>query len=189
MQFDIPFRGAKIRLMIDFIDTTMLAHLSWNYLLILLFHPESLREFFVSVTIGFIAVMVGLSQFHALGNSSGGSLIIGFIVGAVGVFAMIEIAALSQMYVLPLVTTKSYHPMILTGCLVAAFMLMIVPFTRAFYHAGYGTSLMAWIIATLSAAILIFGSHTVVKPVKNEQPPTIQSLQHYGEEVKKGINE
>ncbi len=174
--------------MFDLVDSEAIRRIFWDYLQIVLLHPESARIFIIAFLTAFLSITICLAQVHNLGNSARGSLFAGLLVTTVCSIGLLGTATLANRYVLPLVNNPDLNITIVNGCVIAAFLLMIVPFTRALFRASYATSLGSWVIALLVALVLVYGVHTVVKPRYNDKPATPAAVEKNLEDAKKKIH-
>jgi|GEM_PF-2473294 len=161
--------------MIDFIDSKALVQYSWDFLQSILLQPRSLYEFYVSLGLAYLALVICLSQVHSLGSGSG-SFFISIFVAAFCVYALIEVAALMRLFVLPVVPDTTFHSTLVYLSLLVSLVLLVTPFTRTLFRAGYLSSLTAWIIALFIAGLLIHVSHVMIHPKVGDRTPTLQAV-------------
>jgi hypothetical protein len=152
-------------------DTDLFIQHAWELLQQVLFMPQSMREFLLSVIVGVILLSVCLAQAHTLGNSSRNSIVAGAFAAIINVALLLAAGSLSQMYVVPFISNKSYDPGLIIGSVTIVFLILVIPLTRGIFRAGYMTSLGAWIVSIIVAGVLVFGVHTFVQPGANDKPP------------------
>jgi hypothetical protein len=152
-------------------DTDLFIRHAWELLQQVLYTPQSMREFLLSFIIGLVLLSVCLAQAHTLGNSSRNSIIAGVFAVIVNVSLLLAAGSLSQMYVVPFISNKSYDPGLIIGSVALVFLILVVPLTRGIFRSGYMTSLGAWLVSMIVAGVMIFGVHTFVQPGANDKPP------------------
>ena len=162
--------------MVDFINTAALRRLCWEYLQIVLWHPQSAKIFIVALLAGLFCVAFSLAQFHGLGSSGRGSWLVGLLTTVVCFTGMIGGAALASLYFLPVVPNQNLCPTVMTILLLAGFFILVVPFTRTLFRTGYAISVASWLTALLVGVMVIFGVRYVLKPNHGDKPPNAEEI-------------
>lgn len=168
------------------IDRDSLIEYSWDYFMFVMMKPETMHELMIALISSIVVLTIILAKMHMFGNSQSGSLVIGFVVGIVGIFGMIETAALIQLYFLPLIETEKYHKFWFIFLLASSFFLMVVPFTRALFRSHYWTSVGAWAVSIVFVCIVLVAVDTITKNEKGP-PPTIDEVKDYTDDIKNSI--
>lgn len=169
------------------INREELIQLSWDILQLCLLSPQTNQALLVYFAAGFFATAVVLGKVHGIGNAARSSIFLGFFCAAVGLFGMIQIAALGKMYLLPLLKATANSTTAWIALTVAGFFLLIVPFTRACFQAGYWTSVMSWICACLVGLLVIFGVRSAYHPTPTSEEEAIQNFDTFARELKEDI--
>jgi hypothetical protein len=171
------------------INRDELLRLTWDILQLILLQPLTNKALLIFLVVGFLAVGIVLGKVHGIGNAARSSVFVGLFVAMVGLFAMIQIAALGKMYALPLVGSAGQTTTAWVSLVVAAFFLLLIPFTRTCFQAGYWTSVSAWLCACLVGLLAVFGARSTYNPKPRNDAEAITNFETFAKEVKKGLKQ
>jgi hypothetical protein len=171
------------------INREELIRLSWDILQFVLFSPLTNHALLLYLVVGYLTVGVVLGKVHGIGNAARSSIFVGLFTALFGIFALIQIAALSKMYLLPLLKVTANSTLAWMALILTAFFLLVIPFTRACFHAGYWTSCGSWLCALLVGALAIFGTRTVYNPKPRNDKEAVTNFDTFARGVQKEIKE
>lgn len=160
-----------------FIDREAFIQHNLEVVHILLMGPDSLQDLMIGIGVAFAALTIGIAKTHAIGTSEGGSLITGLFVSVIGVFALVEIYAATEILLIPHFEWELQAFEITVAVLIISFFLMIVPFTRMLFRAQYWTSVGAWLMGLICAALLIFCASFLYENPDSKRPDPTRALQ------------
>lgn len=169
------------------VNREQLAQLSWDMLLFILQSPLTNQALLLYLIVGYLAAGIVLGKVHGIGNATRSSVIVGLFVVGLGIFSLIQIAALGKMYVLPLLKATANSSTAWIALIVSGFFLLIIPLTRACFRAGYWTSVGAWLCALLVASLAIFGTRSVYHPKPRNDEEAVTHFHTFARSVKKDI--
>jgi hypothetical protein len=171
------------------INREELVRLSWDILQFILLGPLTNQALLVYLAVGYLAVGVVLGKVHGIGNAARSSVFVGLFTAFLGIFALIQIAALGKMYVLPLLDATANSTVAWIALIVTAFFLLIIPFTRACFQAGYWTSCGAWLCALLVGALAIFGTRSAYNPKPHTDEEAVTNFDTFARGVQKELKQ
>jgi hypothetical protein len=171
--------------MLTFLDYKVLREKTWEILQFLAMNPGSTLELIWCLALAYLVVSITLAKMHSLGGSGSGSIVIGLIVTAIGVFGIMEVAVLCDMLLLPLMD-KEFRPFAYNASIVIAIFILLIPFTKTFFRAGYSSSLGAWLVAIILGTATVMGVGYYFDD-KKERSATIESVREHTKEVQEMI--
>lgn len=146
--------------------------------------PGNMIELGLAIFIGIMVLTFAISKIHILGKNGAASLLLTLFVVIISSFCLIEVASFTKLWLIPK-TGISQAEGVLVACAVgAAFLFMVVPFTRFLLKSGYFISMSAWILGLIImlAAMFLF-SRTYDEPRSGETPiDTLESIREQAEE-------
>ncbi|MEM1158153.1 MAG: hypothetical protein AAF649_05945 [Verrucomicrobiota bacterium] len=140
--------------------------------------PGHIIELGLAVFIGITILTFSISKIHFLGKSGTASLLLTLFVVIVGSFLLIEVASFTEVWFAPLVGLENLAGIMVASAVGAAFLFMVVPFTRFVFKSGYFISMSSWVIGMVFAlAALFLVSRTYDEPRSGTTPiDTMQSV-------------
>jgi hypothetical protein len=150
---------------------------SWDILLFILFQPQTQMALWLYLSVGLLVAGFTLGKAHGLSGEGFNSPLLGILCFAIGGFALVEIAALMQIYAIPMIKNAGLRMPALIASVIASFLLMIVPFTRMWFRSGYGATMVSWCLALVIGVLTVFGLKQAHNP-KPEKPG--DALESYG---------
>lgn len=171
------------------IDREDLIQHCWDILMLVLFQPQTHLAMLAYLGVGLLVLGITLGKTHGLAATGSSSPVLGLLCGSFGLLGLLAIAALLQMYAVPLISKPDLRqPGLIVG-VVLAFFLMIVPFTRMSFRAGYGASCMAWLLALVLGILAIFGMKQGYDPKPATPDDALKGYNSFGSKVEKQIRE
>lgn len=163
-----------------------LRHL-WDLLMLVLLHPQTHLALLCYFAAGGLVLAIALAKAHGLASTGSNSIFLGFFCGGVCVFGMMATTALLQMYAIPYIPNANLRIPGLFAGILAAFLLMIIPFTRMWFRSGYGATFAAWILALLLGALTVFGLKQVYDPKPKNPDEALRDFESFGSQVEKDL--
>ncbi len=163
--------------MIPFFDREAFLQHNLETMNLLLMEPGSPKDMMIGIGAAYVALAIAITKTHSLGSSQGGSLLSGMFVAAVGAFGMVEIYAATEIMLIPFFSWENYTQEVILGSLVVGFFLMVAPFTRVLFYASYWTSVGAWMIGTICAALVLFAVSTLYEERRAQPAEAIKNIQ------------
>lgn len=164
----------------------LLRHL-WDILMLVLMHPQTHLALLLYLSAGGLVLAIALAKGHGLASAGSNSILLGFFCGGVCVFGMMATTALLQMYAIPYIPNAGLRIPGLFAGILAAFLLMIIPFTRMWFRSGYGATFAAWMLALLLGALTIFGLKQVYDPKPKNPDQALRNFESFGSQVEKDL--
>lgn len=171
------------------INRELLIQISWDLLQFCLLSPQTNQALLVYLMVGFLFTGITLGRVHGIGNAARSSIFLGFFCALIGLFGLLQIAALIKIYALPLLKITTNSPTAWIALILVAFFLMIVPFTRACFQAGYFTSVLSWLCALLVGLLSVFGTRSVYNPVPQSEEEKIKNFETFARDLKEDIRQ
>jgi|GEM_PF-3047878 len=169
------------------INREELVRLSWDMLQLILLGPLTNQALLLYLVVGFLTTGIVLGKVHGIGNAARSSVFVGLFVAGLGLFALIQIAALGKMYALPLLDVTADSNTAWIALIVTSFFLLIIPLTRTCFQSGYWTSVGAWLCALLVGALAIFGTRSAYNPKPRTDEEAVTNFDTFARGVKKDI--
>jgi len=169
------------------IDREVLIQYTWDILMLVFLQPQTHLALLLYISVGGLVLAIALAKAHGLASAGSNSILLGIFCSAFCLFALVEIAVLLQMYAIPYIPNKAMRMPGLFGGVIAAFLLMIVPFTRMWFRSGYGASIAAWILALFLGALAVFGLKQAYDPKPKNPGEALRSFQSFSSQVEKDL--
>ncbi|MEM6883515.1 MAG: hypothetical protein AAF571_00680 [Verrucomicrobiota bacterium] len=154
-------------------EATRLSILDHNMevLYYLTMQPGNSIELGLALFIGVMVLTFTISKIHILSKNGTASLLLTLFTVVVSAFCLVQVASFTQICLAPMIGLESHASVMMVCATGAAFLFLVVPFTRFLLKSGYFICMTSWLIGmVISLAALFLLSSTYEEPRNGETP-------------------